>query len=122
MDIKGFARNLWPIDIIRAKNKTPEVRAQSSTDREGDGRQPQQEAERRKLSEEEFQAAMEHLRELPGVKDNGLVVRWEVQNEMRVVYIEDATGKTIRRIVELDLLSLMGDRKKSKGQIFDKAM
>ena len=123
MNIKGLGPVASPLDVRKTeKTDKKDIKSQSSTDRDGNGRQQQPEQERRKLSDEEMKTAVEHLSQLPGVKTNNLLIAIETQNDMRIVLIKDAGGKIIRRIPEVDLLELTRDRHKEKGQLFDKAM
>jgi uncharacterized FlaG/YvyC family protein len=122
MNIKGITRNLMPLEVDRAKAPSRAIKSENSTDREGNGQQQQPEPEKRKLSEEELQAAIEHLEQLPGIKTNNLVVKRHTHDGITVVIIEDAYGKVIRRIPEIDLGQLLKNATKDKGHIFDRAM
>jgi uncharacterized FlaG/YvyC family protein len=122
MDIKGLGRPLiGQTDVRKTKETTRDnIKSESSTDREGNGRQQHGEPERRKLTDEEMKAAVEHLSDLPGVKSNNLHIVVETHNDMRIVLVKEPSGKIVRRIPEMDLLDLTRDRKKNKGQLLDR--
>ena len=95
----------------------------ANKDRDGNGRQEQKEEERKThLSAEEMEKILKHLRALPGVLANSLTVTLEdEEGSVRVVYIRDLQGRTIRRIAEPDLWSLLKDQDRKTGHILDKA-
>lgn len=123
MDVNGVGRPKITsgLDIRNAREAATSgsVKPESSTDRDGNGRQPDAEPEKRKLTDAEMQLALDHLRNLPGLKANNLTVEVEIQNEIRIVKILDADGRLVRRIPESDLWELTKDRKKTTGQILD---
>ncbi|MEQ1876362.1 MAG: flagellar protein FlaG [Bdellovibrionia bacterium] len=118
MNIKSVGNPLQPFEI---RNVDKNKRTEASSDRD-----PTQDQSRggdtpeRNLSEEELQAAVEHLKQIPGIKDNNLTVRLARENGVPVVFIEDPLGKVVRRIPESELATL-SKTPKSKGNILDKA-
>lgn len=126
MNIKSVVNSFLPFDVRKTENAgaKKDIKSQESHDRDADGRrQPDQEPNKRHLSEEELKDAVKYLEELPGVKDNNLVVRLRnSESEVRVVYIEDRKGQVVRRIPEAELWQLTLNRQKKKGQLLDKAM
>lgn len=130
MDVKNVIRNILPFSknpVSEAKRRElVQGETKSAPDRDPNPQDPNhhEEAPKRGLSDEEIQAAIAQLEALPGVKDNGLRVRLEKKDGIPVVYVEDPTGRVVRRIPESEL-SLMKNRaadSKSTGQLLNKAM
>ena len=119
MNIRSLTSLFFPKEIKRVERKTdsasPDRESQAGAG-EGDNQK------KRKMTEEEIQAAVETLKQVQGVKDNHLTVRVDRAQDIVVVYVEDNTGKVIRRIPEADLWSLSQEKGKTKGHLFDKAM
>ncbi len=122
MNIKSVSPN--PILSIDPKQKVEgNVRAQSSTDRDADGRREKQEPEiKRHLTQQEFDEALKILGDHPGLKANDLVIKVEVQEDHRVILILDPEGKIVRRLSESQLWSATRDKDRQTGRILDKAM
>ncbi len=122
MNIKSvFVAPVQPID------PKPKVdgnsRAKSSSDRDADGKRHQQEGEtKRNLSQQEFDDAIKTLGETPGLKSNNLVIKVEVNDGVRVIYIVDPNGVTVRRLSESQLWSVTRDKDRQTGKFLDKAM
>jgi uncharacterized FlaG/YvyC family protein len=122
MNIKGIVNNLIPIDFTKSDLR----KTKNSADREpqqgggGGGEAPQQ----HRFTDEEITEALKMLRELPGVKENNLQFRVERNDERVVVFIEDPTGKIIRRIPDVELWALMKKRdpNSTRGNLLNKAM
>lgn len=118
MNIKSVGNPLQPFEIRKADK---DKRAEASADRDPTQDQGRGgESPRRNLSDEELSAAVEHLKQIPGVKDNNLNVRLSRENGIPVVFIEDGTGKVVRRIPEAEL-STLNKIPKAKGNILDRA-
>jgi uncharacterized FlaG/YvyC family protein len=122
MNIKGLSNNLIPIDFAK---KTDFRKTQNTPDREpqqgGGGDKP---PEQHRFTDEELQDALKLLKELPGIKENNLSFRVERNEERVVVYVEDYTGKIIRRIPDMELWSLLKNRQQNstRGNLLNKAM
>ena len=120
MSIRSVSNPLMPFEVPQV-NKN--VRTDATTDRE-----PQQqgfdrggeETPRRNLSDAELQAAIDHLKQIPGIKDNNLNVRLVRENGIVLVFVEEPNGKVVRRIPEMELSTLTRSTK-LKGNILDKA-
>lgn len=118
MNIKSIGSALPPFEI---RNIDKNKRTEGSADRDPHPDQGRgDETPKRHLSDEEIQAAVEHLKQIPGVKDNNLTVRLVKENGIVVVFIEDPSGKIIRRIPEAEL-STLNKIAKPKGNILDRA-
>src|SRR5690606_14153923 len=97
------------------------TRTEGSADREpNQGGDKGDESPKRHLSDQELQQAIDHLKQLAGVKENNLTVRLVRENDIVLVFIEDPTGKIIRRIPEAEL-STLTKVTKIKGNIIAKA-
>lgn len=123
MNIKSVSAAITALEA-KAKSDVKDVKTDAShKDRDGNGRQEREEAPRKfRLTDEEINRVLNYLRELPGIKNNNLVVRLDSSSATRVVYIQDLKGNVIRRIPEPELSLLSQDQDKKTGQIFDKAM
>lgn len=124
MNIKGITPQIIPLDQRPKVDEARSVKTQHSTERDADGRRQQEEEEsRRNLTDEDFNQAIEKLKEHPGIKANQLLVRVDhPEPGRRVVYIEDVKGHIVRRLSEADLWRVTHDRDQTRGQIIDKAM
>jgi uncharacterized FlaG/YvyC family protein len=122
MNIKGVVGNLIPIDFgkrdLRKTRNEPERDAQQGG--QGGGGQPKH----HKFTEEELASALKMLKELPGIKENNLQFRIERNNDRVVIFVEDPTGKVIRRIPDLELWALYTSRQadSSRGNLLNKSL
>jgi uncharacterized FlaG/YvyC family protein len=122
MNIKGIVSNLIPIDFAK---KVDLKKTRNQTERE-----PQQGGagdhapEQHRFTEDELQEALKVLRELPGIKQNNLTFRVEWNDDRVVVFVEDYTGKVIRRIPDVELWSILKNRisDSTRGNLLNKAM
>ncbi len=130
MDVKGIVRNILPFGIAGSRDKLEVKRREktaSSTnetaDKEGNGQaQSEEQEKRRNLSEAEILEAMHILEALPGVKENGLTVKLMKIDGVPAVYIEDRTGKVVRRIPETELNHVLKTKEKKTGHLLNRAM
>jgi uncharacterized FlaG/YvyC family protein len=122
MDIKNIAKNILPFPI-REPERTEKAKTEQAGDREGNGQSPGDEQKsRRQLSETEMSEALEALKSLSGIKENGLTVRLAEADGVKVVYIEDPQGKIVRRIPESELGFVLDQKDRKSGNLFNKAM
>ena len=124
MDIKSIVRSVLPFGVQTTKEVKKQTKTDSTSDREGNGQHPgeDQKQQRRPMTDAEFDEAVKSLELLPGIKENGLMVKLKKRDGVSVVFIEDATGKVVRRIPEAELYLVLQNRQKKTGQILDKAM
>jgi hypothetical protein len=122
MNIKGL--NSSPVLSIDSKARIEsKTRAQSSADRDADGRSPQDGGEeKRHLKQQEFDEALKALGEMPGLKSNHLSIKVEVKDDCRVILILDPDGQVVRRLSEHQLWLATRDKDRPTGKILDKAM
>lgn len=123
MNIKGLnpslAAALDPRNRVEGREN---VRTRNSGDRDADGRRQNPEPEiKRHLSDPEFEAALETLKENQGIVAAGLNVRVEIRDDHRVIFIEDQAGTMVRRLSEADLWLVTRERNRAIGNILDKA-
>ncbi len=125
MDIKSVFRQVVPFQSPRSAAADP---SKATTMENTADREPQGEAgekggrSRRDLTPEEIDEAVLVLKALAGVVNNGLLIRVETTDGITVVYIEDASGKVVRRIPTSELSALTKDRDKKTGHLLNKAM
>lgn len=125
MTIKSVTTPPNPVEI-RKTATTHETKTEGSSERDAqafydDTNQKQQ---KRKLTDHEIGEVIEHLKNLPFVKENNWSIRLEVVGNYSIVFVEDSQGKIIRRIPEQDLWGLWMQKStdKNKGNILNKAL
>jgi uncharacterized FlaG/YvyC family protein len=122
MNIKGIVGNLIPIEFakrnLRKTENHPDRDAQQGG--QGGGEPPKH----HKFTEEELKAALQMLKELPGIKQNNLQFRVERNNDRIIVFVEDPTGKVIRRIPDLELWSMYSRKQNdsARGNLLNKSL
>ena len=118
MNIKGVNNNKV-FEIERLKEK----KSEQSSDRDPNGQYFSDEQKKKKFTEEEVVKIVKKIESLEGIKVNHLKVRFEKSNEIFVIYVEDMTGKRVRRIPESDFYQFLGqDESKTSGHILNKAL
>lgn len=123
MNVKSLGPQIVQPPTVKKSEGTTRTTLKESVDRDANGRQDQgQEEPKRHLKDEEFQEALQILKDLPGVKQSNLVVRVESRDDHRIIFIEDIKGHVVRRLSEADLWAVTRDKSKATGQIYDKAM
>lgn len=91
-------------------------------DREGQGKKDFDEKDfQRSLSEEEWEQALALLKDLPNFKKGFLKIRVETIENKKVLFVEDSFGRLIKRMIDMDLFSLLYSKNKVTGQILDKS-
>lgn len=120
-----FKIGLPPINTTPARSKEPiekTIKSDSATDRDGNGQMSQgdQQKKHQPMSEEQVKAAIEHLRALEVVKTLGLQVILTEVNSRKVVLLQDAQGKVLRRIMEDELATLQVAKDTDTGQLLRK--
>ncbi|WP_413290057.1 hypothetical protein [Bdellovibrio sp. HCB337] len=124
MNIKGLLGNMLPTSPLRPAEKTERAikSDSSSADRDANGQQAGggEQQQREPMTDEQLQKALEHLRNLPGVKDHNWTVELSVNEAKRFAIVKDLNGNVIRRIPEADLWTLPSATEPSKGQLLKK--
>jgi len=124
MNIKGVINSLIPVDFLKRTDARKRA-AQTATDRDpqsgqGDSGPP----ERHKFTDEEIEEALKVLQGLPGVNKNNLFFKVERVDDRVIVFVQDHTGKTIRRIADTELWSILKSRgnQSPRGNLLNKAL
>lgn len=126
MDIKNAINSVLPLNLRTKDPVDRTIKSSNTTDRDANGQQQysqQQNAKREKMSDEQFQKAMDSLKSFPAIQENGITVEELTENEKRFVVLKDPNGNLIRRIPELDLWELpvfSVSEPSPKGQILRK--
>ena len=122
MNIKGLVSNLLPIDF--GKRYLRKTRNEPERDAQQGGQGGQQPPQHHRFTDEELTAALKMLRELPGIKENNLQIRVERNEERIIIFVEDPTGKIIRRIPDLELwaMFLRQQTDSPRGNLLNKAL
>jgi hypothetical protein len=122
MNIKGL---LGPTMMppVRAPDKVERaIKSDASHDRDANGQQTSDENKKHHepMSEEMLQQAIEHLRQLPAVKEHKWTVELLIENNRKFVLIKDNLMNVIRKIPELDLWTLPLNETAAKGNLLKK--
>ena len=123
MNIKGlFGANISPISPIKAGATQRTIKSDSTSDRDANGQQAGggEQQQREPMNEEQIQKALDHLKNLPGVKEHNWQVELVIVENKKFVIVKDSNDVIIRRIPELDLWTLESDSLQGKGQLLKK--
>lgn len=124
MNIKGLFSNIIPTNEVRSVDRTGKaIQSDSTHDRDANGQESysqQQQQQREPMTPEQLEKAMDHLRNLPSMKEHKWTVHLEDAEGARFVIVKDNLGNTIRRIPELELWSLPTDNT-SRGQLLKRS-
>jgi len=131
MDVKNVIRSIIPSglnSVSETQRKTLRddlnEKTELSQDRDANGQSPQGgEQGRRHLTEEEINEAMDLIRKMPGVSENGLTVELQRSEDgIPVVVIKDRNEKVVRRIPETELSLIKSKSQESKtGRLLNRA-
>lgn len=124
MNIKGLlGPQISP--MVRPTEKVDRaIHSDQTRDRDANGQQTfgEQQQQREPMTDEQLQKALEHLRQLPAVKEHRWTVELMVTADLKkFVLIKDNLGTLIRRIPEIDLWSLTADDQPPKGQLLKRS-
>jgi uncharacterized FlaG/YvyC family protein len=122
MNIKGVLATVIPVDF--GKRDLRKTRNEPERDAQQGGQGGQQPLAHHRFTEEELKDALKMLRELPGIKENNLQIRVERNEDRVVIFVEDPTGKVIRRIPDLELWAMFTRRQTDnpRGNLLNKAL
>jgi uncharacterized FlaG/YvyC family protein len=124
MDIKNALNQVLPIRLRVKEQVQKAIKSDSTTDRDANGQQAfgdQKQDQKEPMNDEQLKKALAHLRSLPVVLDNHLVVDLIEQGDKKFVLLKEPTGKIIRRIPELELWSLQVMQEDKRGQILNRS-
>lgn len=125
MNIKGLlGPNVMP--NVRSIDKTDRtIRSENTHDRDANGQQAFDDGkkkEREPMTEQQLAMALEHLRQLPAVKEHHWTVELVIlEDQKKYVLVKDNLGNLIRRIPELDLWTLELDEQGNKGHLLKRS-
>ncbi len=122
MAIKNALNQIIPLSLRAKDNIQKSIKSDSTTDRDANGQQAYGDNQKQKepMSEEQLKKALEHLKNLPAVVENNLIVELIMQDQKNFIILKDPTGKIIRRIPEFELWSLQVIQDDKKGQILNR--
>lgn len=124
MNIKGFIPNILPNTELRSIESIGRaIKSDQTNDRDANGQQSygeNQQEQREPMTEEQLEKSMDHLRNLPAIKEHKWTVHLETDNDKRFVIVKDNLGTVIRRIPELELWTLPADNS-PRGQLLKKS-
>src|SRR5450631_4468996 len=123
MNIKGVINNLMPVDFVR-KTDTKKTRNEPERDPAQGGNGGGAPPEQHRFNAQELEEALKILKDLPGVKENNLQFRVEWNGSRVVVFLEDYSGKVIRRIADVELWLMIKNRQQNstRGNLLNKAL
>lgn len=124
MNIKNVLNSIVNIAGVSTQKLDHKAKTEASGEKDTQLGHGQEEASHHRMSDEEAREVLEYLKSLDGIKDNNLSVRLEKSEDRFVVFVEDSSGKVVRRMLEDELWALFKKRNKDskKGQILNKAM
>lgn len=124
MNIKNFlgiSSHVTPASQVGKVDR--QIKTDNTSDRDANGQQfYQQQKKKEKMTEEQFEKAIALLREKHFVKD----MNWNVmacnEDGVKYAWVQDHSGKSIRKISEFDLWDIFEDIKsdETKGQLLKK--
>lgn len=111
MDVKNILGPIIPSQIHnqRVSSADKSIKAGSTTDRDANGQMAhdhKKEDPKPPMTEEQLEKAVEHIKNLPGIKEHHLKVELVDQNGKRFIILCEPDGKMIRKIPEIELWSL----------------
>lgn len=124
MNIKGLT-NIQTNELKNSLKLERTIKSDSSHERDANGQQNYQEDKREhreKMSDTEFENAIEYLQKLPSFTEH----RWTVsvivdESKNRFLQVKDNLGNLIRTIPEYELWTLPYDQSDQKGQLLKKS-
>ncbi|MCC6278628.1 MAG: flagellar protein FlaG [Oligoflexia bacterium] len=121
MNIKGLVSNIIPVDFLKKERHVTRQTTDRDPSQGGAGQQP---PEQHRFTDAELEEALKMLGELQGIKENNLQFRVERNDARIVVFVEDVSGKVIRRIPDTELWHLLTHRQKDskRGNLLNKSM
>lgn len=126
MDIKNALNAILPLNIRAKAGADRTIKAGNTTDRDANGQSTydqNQQQQRPLMTEEELKRALQHLKDLPAVKEHNLTVELvEIENK-KFVLLKEPDGKLLRKIPEAELWTLPAmneSQTNRKGQLLRK--
>jgi len=122
MNIKSLVGNIPTIPVRPVDKLDRTIKSDSTHDRDGNGQQlfDDRQKKRDPMSEEQIEKCLEHLRNLPAVKENNWNIELAEIDGHRYVMVKDFNGQLIRKFPEADLWTLPSDLDDPRGQLLKK--
>ncbi len=124
MNIRNLLGNAAPASPATSAAKVDRpIKTDSSNDRDPQGQYySQQEKQKEKMTDEQFEKAIAILREKNFIKDMNWIVSRFTENDVKYAWVKDLHGDTIRKIIEYDLWEIFNDSSvaETKGQLLKK--
>lgn len=120
MNIKGLLGNSPAIPLRPTEKVDRAIKSDSSHERDANAQQSYQQKEdppEGPMTQEQLEAAITHLKNLPFVKEHQWQIELVEQESKKFVIVKDVDGHIIRRIPEKELWTLPVDFKDQKGQL-----
>lgn len=122
MNIKSVLPNnvISPVKTVDKVDRM--IKSDIAHDRDGNGQQTydQNKKHHEPMTDDQIKMALEHLKNLPFVKEHKWVIQLLLENEKRYVLVLGNLGEVIRKIPEADLWTLPLDLEDKKGQLLKK--
>ena len=122
MNIKSVLPNnvISPVKTVDKVDRM--IKSDIAHDRDGNGQQAydQNKKHHEPMTDDQIKMALEHLKNLPFVKEHKWVIQLLIENEKRYVLVLGNLGEVIRKIPEADLWTLPLDLEDKKGQLLKK--
>lgn len=119
MNVRSLSNAIVPISSSSIKEANATIRSHDATERDADGREPNQN-QQRDCTDEEIEKILKNLKEHPGILANNLSVVLTTQNDVKVILIQDPEGQIIRRVVEKEFYQLLETIGQNNGRIISK--
>lgn len=99
------------------------IKSDSTHDRDANGQQTydQNQKQQEPMTDEQLKMALEHLKNLPFVKEHGWAIELVQEEGRRFVLVKGSQGEVIRKFPEADLWTLPVDLEDKKGQLLKKS-
>lgn len=122
MNIKSLVGNIPTIPVRPVDKLERTIKSDNTQDRDANGQQmfDDQKKQREPMSEEQVEKCLEHLQNLPAVKENNWTIELSEIEGRRFVLVKDSSGQLIRKFPEADLWTLPTDLEDPRGQLLKK--
>ena len=124
MNIKNLlGLNTASTPVTRSATADRPIKSEASHERDANGQEfYSKQQKKEKMSAEQFKKALELLRLKPFMKEMNWVVVSHLEDGLQFAWVQDQSGKTIRKIAEYDLWEIFDTTAQipNKGQLLKK--
>ncbi len=122
MNIKSLIGNIPTMPVRPADKVDRAIKSDVAHDRDANGQQlfDDQKKQQEPMSEEQIEKCLEHLRNLPAVKENNWIIEFSTIESRKFILVKDSSGHTIRKFPEAELWTMPTDLTDPKGQLLKK--